>query len=114
MLQAIVDGMTERGTGRVLAGEREQARLVVFDLGDQRRHVERIAWQFVVVAAVALGQIGEADAEFGQLRKFRRRQQARGHSGFEQRTPEQVAGMRVVSAFSGRAPAGGGAAEHQL
>jgi hypothetical protein len=111
--QPVADRVTERGASRVLAGEGEQARGMALDLGDQRGRVERVARQLVVVAGVALGQVGEADAVAGQLREFRRHQQAWGQPGLEQRAPEQVAGVGVVGALGRRAPARGGAAEHQ-
>ena len=97
----------------MFAGEGQHAGSVGLDLRQQPRNVERVLGQFVVVADVALGQIGQADAEFGQLRKFLRGQQPWREPGLEQRAPEHVAGVSIVSPFLGRPLACGGPAKHQ-
>src|SRR5699024_84380 len=85
-----------------------------FDFPDQRGGIERLAGKVGIVAAVMFGQIGQTDAEVRQQRVFGRRQTARRETGFEQRAPERVAGMRVICALGGRASAGCRTAEKQV
>src|SRR6185437_9330129 len=101
VLQAAVDGMAQRGPRGILAGEGDEARCVALDFRPQCRRVEGITRELVVIAAVALGEVGEADAELWQQREFGGRELARREAGFEQRAPEQVAGMGVVGPFGG-------------
>ena len=74
ILQAVAHIGSQHRACAMLAGEGQHGRRMVFDLGQQRGYVERIPWQLVVIADVALGQVGQADTEFGQERKLLWRQ----------------------------------------
>ena len=55
--------VAQRGACRILAGEGDPFRGVLADPVDQRRYVKGPVLQLAVVAAVALGEIGQADAQ---------------------------------------------------
>ena len=112
-LQTIVEPGTQYGPRGVLAGKGQHARRIRLDLQQQSGHIECVPGQFIVVPRMALGQIGEADAEFRQKRKFRGCQKTRCQSGLEKRPPKQIARVGVVGPFLGGSLAGRRAAKHQ-
>jgi len=67
----------------------------------------------MVHARAELTHVGEANAEFQELAKFMRCVSARRDADLVQRAPKAIAGMRVVMAEVGGAPARGGADEDQ-
>ena len=67
----------------------------------------------MVHSRTGFAHIGEANAEFQQVRKFMRFISARRDADLVDRAPKAIAGMRVVMAFVGGPLAGGGAHEDQ-
>ena len=67
----------------------------------------------MVHSRTGLAQIGEADAEAQEIRKFMRRVPARRDADLVDRAPEPIAGMRVVVAEVSRSLARGGADEDE-
>lgn len=76
---------------------------MAFDFLLQRKHVKGIIGQGVVIAGVPLGNVGEPDAEVGELGKLCRCQLARCETGSVQCVPELITRMRVVGVFRGGA-----------
>jgi hypothetical protein len=60
-----------------------------------------------------LAKIGEADAEFQQFRKFKRRVLARRYADLVDRAPEAITGMRIVMAEISGALASGSTDEDE-
>jgi hypothetical protein len=69
--------------------------------------------RLMIHSGAELADIGEADAELQQRRKFMRLVAARRDADLVDRAPEAIAGTGVVMACRGRALAGGGADEHE-
>lgn len=67
----------------------------------------------MVHSRAELANIGKADAEFQQIRKFMRLVPARRDAYFVDRTPKAIAAMRVVMAEVGGSLARGGADEDE-
>ena len=67
----------------------------------------------MVHSRAGFAHVGEANAEFQQVRKFMRLISARRDANLVDRAPEPIAGMRVVMTDVGRPLAGSGADEDQ-
>jgi hypothetical protein len=83
---------------RLLAGEGDGLRPVAPHLFPERRNIDREGEGLMVHSCAQFAQIGEADAELQQLRKFMRRVPARRDADLVDRAPEAIAGMGVVMA----------------
>lgn len=98
---------------RFLARERNRPRPILFDLGSESRHVDRLRRDLMIHPGPRLGEIGEADPELNQRRELARLIAPRRDPGLMDRAPEAVAGMGIVVPEFSRARRGGGADEDE-
>jgi hypothetical protein len=96
-----------------LAGEGDGLRPIASNLFLEGRDVDGGFERLMVHSRAELANIGKADAEFQQIRKFMRLVPARRDAYFVDRTPKAIAAMRVVMAEVGGSLARGGADEDE-